>query len=150
MTAHRELPLPADRLDPLEPLGLDDGDHPLLALGDHDLVRLEFGLAERHAVEVDVDAGAAARAISASDDASPAAPRSWSDTTRPPSTSSRLASISFFPVNGSPIWTRRPLVLVLVRELLAREHARAADAVAAGRRAVEDDEVARARSRWRA
>ena len=44
-------------------------------------------------------------AISASDDASPAAPQSWSDSTRPRSTSSRLDSISFLPVNGSPIWT---------------------------------------------
>ena len=44
-------------------------------------------------------------AISASDEASPAAPQSWSDSTRSPSTSSRLASISFLPVNGSPTWT---------------------------------------------
>ena len=49
-------------------------------------------------------------AISASDDASPAAPRSCSDTHRSFSTSSRLASISFLPVNGSPIWTVGPLV----------------------------------------
>ena len=45
------------------------------------------------------------RAISASDDASPAAPQSCSDSTRPRSTSSRLTSASFLPVNGSPIWT---------------------------------------------
>ena len=37
----------------------------------------------------------------------------------------------------------RPLVGVVLAELLAREHGRAADAVAAGRRAVEHDEVAR-------
>ena len=34
----------------------DDRDHPLLRLGDHDLPRLEVGLAQRHAVEVHVDA----------------------------------------------------------------------------------------------
>ena len=38
-----------------ELLGRDDRDHPLLRLGDHDLPRLEVGLAERHAVEVHVD-----------------------------------------------------------------------------------------------
>ena len=35
----------------------------------------------------------------------PAAPQSWSDSTRPALTSSADASISFLPVNGSPIWT---------------------------------------------
>ena len=81
-------------------------------------------------------------AISASDDARPAAPRSWSDSTRPPSTSSRLASMSFLPGERVADLDGRPLVLVLVRELLAREDAGAADAVAAGGGAVEDDQVA--------
>ena len=40
----------------------------------------------------------------------------------------------------------RPLVGVVLAELLAREHASAADPVAAGRRAVEDDRVARGRA----
>ena len=44
-------------------------------------------------------------AISDSDDASPAAPQSCSDSTSPPSTSSSDASISFLPVNGSPTCT---------------------------------------------
>ena len=44
-------------------------------------------------------------AISESDEASPAAPQSWSESTSPRSTSSSDASISFLPVNGSPIWT---------------------------------------------
>ena len=35
----------------------------------------------------------------------PAAPQSWSDSTSPAETSSTDASMSFFPVNGSPIWT---------------------------------------------
>ena len=48
---------------------------------------------------------APSRAISAREDASPAAPQSWSDSTSPRSTSSRLDSISFLPVNGSPICT---------------------------------------------
>jgi hypothetical protein len=44
-------------------------------------------------------------AISDSDDAIPAAPQSWSDSTRPSETSSTDDSMSFLPVNGSPIWT---------------------------------------------
>ena len=44
-------------------------------------------------------------AISDSDEASPAAPQSCSDSTSPRSTSSSDASISFLPVNGSPTCT---------------------------------------------
>ncbi len=80
---------------------------------------------------------APSRAISASDDASPAAPQSWSDSTRPRSTSSSDTSISRLPVKGSPIWTDGRLSGVLLAELGAREHARAADPVAPGRRAEE-------------
>ena len=94
---------------------------------------------------------APSRAISESDDASPAAPQSCSDSTSPRSTSSRLDSISFLPVNGSPIWTDGRFSRDFLAQLLAGEHARAADAVAAGRRAVEDDDVARFRAprAWR-
>ncbi len=45
------------------------------------------------------------RAISESDDASPAAPQSCRPSTSPDSTSSTETSISFLPVNGSPICT---------------------------------------------
>ena len=75
----------------------------------------------------------------------PAAPQSWSDSTSPAETSSTDASISFFPVNGSPIWTDGRFSAARVVELLAREDGGAADAVATGRRAVEDDEVPRGR-----
>src|SRR5919197_481904 len=50
-----ELPAVEHALRRLEHLPPDDRDHPLLALGDHDLPGLEVGLAERHAVEADVD-----------------------------------------------------------------------------------------------
>ena len=70
-------------------------------------------------------------AISASEEARPAAPQSCSDSTSPRSVSSTETSISFLPVNGSPTWTDGPLVRVVLAELLAREHARAADPVAA-------------------
>ena len=58
--------------------------------------------------------------------------------------SSRLASMSSFSANGSPTWTRRPLGRVVVGERGAGQDRRAADPVAAGRRAEQDDEVARA------
>ena len=54
-----QLPLATDPGDLVDPIG--DANHPLLALGDHDLPGLEVVLAERHAVELDVDARAVAR-----------------------------------------------------------------------------------------
>ena len=56
-----QLPLRAHALHRLEHLRPHDGDHALLRLGDHDLPRLHLRLAQRDAVEVDVDAGAVAR-----------------------------------------------------------------------------------------
>ena len=44
-------------------------------------------------------------AISPADEVSPAAPRSWSETSSPRSSSSRQHSSSFDSSNGSPIWT---------------------------------------------
>ena len=44
-------------------------------------------------------------AISESDDAMPAAPQSWSDSTSPAETSSTDDSMSFLPVKGSPTCT---------------------------------------------
>ncbi len=82
------------------------------------------------------------RAISDNDDASPAAPQSWSERTRSRSTSSSETSISALPRNGSPICTdgrfsSEPF------EILGGEHRRAADPVAAGERAVEHERVPR-------
>ena len=57
----RQLPALADGAHVVDALGRDDRDHPLLRLGDHDLPRLEVVLAQRHAVEVHVDAHAVAR-----------------------------------------------------------------------------------------
>ena len=104
MSAHSSSQLAADRGDRLEPVGRRSAirswlSEIMISTGSMS------GLAERHAVEVDVDADAAAAAISASEEARPAAPRSCSDSTSPLSTSSRLASISFLPVNGSPTCT---------------------------------------------
>ena len=46
-----------------------------------------------------------AEAISPADEVSPAAPRSWSETSSSRSSSSRHTSSSFDSSNGSPIWT---------------------------------------------
>ena len=56
-----QLPAVAHLLDLGQPLRTDDRDHPLLALGDHDLPRLHVLLAHGDAIEVDVDAASAAR-----------------------------------------------------------------------------------------
>ena len=74
----------------------------------------------------------------------PPAPRSWRPSTRPPSMSSRLASMSSFSANGSPDLDRRALRRVVVGERRRGEDRRAADPVAPGRRAEQDDEIARA------
>ena len=81
------------------------------------------------------------RAISESDEASPAAPQSCSETTRSAldeverDLDQRLAAERIADLN------RRPL-LVGALEVLRGEHGRAADPVAAGERAVEDEKVA--------
>ena len=54
----RELPTFAGRANVADAIGSDDRDHALLRFGDHDLPRLEHRLAERHTVEVHVDAEA--------------------------------------------------------------------------------------------
>ncbi len=51
-----KLPALEHRLDGVEHRGPHHCDHPLLALGDHDLPRLHARLAERNTIEMDVDA----------------------------------------------------------------------------------------------
>ena len=57
--AARQLPAGADGAHGIEHLGPHDRNHPLLRLGDHDLPRLHAFLAQRHTLEMDVDAGTA-------------------------------------------------------------------------------------------
>ena len=82
-------------------------------------------------------------AISESDDASPAAPQSCSDSTSPHFDELDRHLDQLLARERIADLHRRSLVGVVLAELLAREHGRAADPVAAGGRAVEDDEVAR-------
>ena len=78
-------------------------------------------------------------AISDELDDSPAAPRSWSEASSSRSSSSRQHSTSFDSSNGSPICTRRALRGVVLGQLGAGQHGRAADAVAAGARAEQHE-----------
>ena len=135
--------------DVREPLRRDGGDHPLLALGDHDLPRLHAGLAQRHAVQVDVDTGPVARHLgqrrretgraAVLERLDEAALDQLQRDLDQPVARERVADLH-----------RGSLLRGALAELLARQHAGAADAVAAGRRAVEDEDVAggrRARAR---
>ena len=133
-----QLPAVAERLHGREHLRPHDRDHPLLALGDHHLPGLHLLLTQRYLVEPEVDP-ALARHLG---ERGPTAPQSCSDSTSPDSTSSTETSISFLPMEGVADLHRRPLVGVVLAELLAREHGGAADPVPAGGGAVEDDEVA--------
>jgi hypothetical protein len=143
----RELPTGADRLDTGHQAGRHHRDHPLLALRDHRLPRLEV-LPQRHAIEVDVDAHAVARHLGERrGEAGRAAVLQGLDEAALDQLDARLDQLlareRVADLHG------RALLVCAVAELLAREHAGAADAVAPGRRAVQDDDVprpARARS----
>ena len=137
-----ELPAGADLLDGGEALRGDDRHHPLLALGDHDLDRLEIGLAQRDTVEVHVDPGPStvrhlgqgggepggAEILEGLDEAALDQLEARLD--------QLLAGERVADLHGGA------LVLVLVGELLARQDAGPADPVAARGGAVEHDEVA--------
>ncbi len=145
-TDHRraESPLRADRLSALELARLDHGDHALLALGHHDLEGLHPGLALRNNTRIDLDAYAA-----------PA--RHLADRTR--ETGRAAVAKGHEQLVLKQLEARldeqllleriahldtRALVFGALVELLAREHARASDAVAPGSRANEQHQVARA------
>jgi hypothetical protein len=123
-----QLPAATDLLDRLQKARPDDRDHPLLRLRDHDLPRLELfpeGTRSRC-----TSTPAPSRAISASDDASPAAPQSWSDSTRPALDELDRDLDQLLAGERVADLDRWPLVGVVLAELGAREHGRAADPVA--------------------
>ena len=138
----RQLPARADRLDLAQAGRLDDRAHALLRLRDHDLERLHALLAQRHALQLQLDADAAARRhlgrrrretrraqiLHRDDEAEPGQLERALDQLL---ARERVADLH-----------ARPLVLVGLVQILRGQHARAADAVAARRRAEQDDEVA--------
>ena len=138
-----ELPPPQHGLDGVAHLRPNDRHHPLLALGDHDLPGREVGLAERHPVERDVDAGAVARHLGERGGEPGGA-----------AVLQRLDQAALDELDGclDQLLARErvadlhggALVRVGVAELLAREHARAPDPVSPGGRAEEQDQLSRA------
>ena len=139
----RELPTVEDRLDRPEHLRPDDRDHPLLALGDHHLPRLHPLLAQRHAVEMDVDPEVRGHLGQRRGDARGAAVLERLDETGGDELERRLDQL--LPGERVADLHGRTLLRGAVAELLAREHRGAADAVAPRSRAVEEDELSRSR-----
>ena len=138
-----ELPAVAEGLDRRQVLWVDDRDHPLLALGDHDLPRLHVLLAERDAVEVDVDPATSASHLGERGcEPCRAAILERNDEVALDELEARLDQL--LAGEGVADLDRGPFVRSLLAELLAGEDARAADPVAPGGRAVEEDDVARA------
>ena len=140
-----QLPALEQRAHVVLVLRLDDDEHALLRLAEHDLVRRHARLAARHLRHVDdrcpVPAFAAhstARARQAGRAAGPAARRSSRACS---SASSRHASISSFSRNGLPTCTAGRRSSDASSSCDAGER-RAVDAVAAGVRADEHEQVA--------
>ena len=140
MTACVQLPALAHGEHALEHLRADDGDHPLLALADHHLPRLHPLLAARHGIQPEVDPALAGHLGERGGETGGAAVLQRLDEPRLDELDrdfdQLLAHERVAHLDG------RPLVGVVLAQLLARQHRRAANSVAPGRGPVEDDEVA--------
>src|SRR2546421_256733 len=137
-----ELPAVEHALRRLQHLRPDDRDHALLALGDHDLPGLEVGLAERHAVEPDVDPRVVPRHLGERGrEAGGAAVLERLD--EPALDELDRGLDELLARERIAVLDRGPLLVGALPELLAREHAGAADPVAAGGGAEEQDELPR-------
>src|SRR5262249_2445822 len=140
----RQLPAVAHHPDRGEHLRLDDGDHPLLRLRDHDLPGLHALLAQRDTGEVDVDAHAVGGHLrEGGREAGGAAVLQRLDEARLDELERDLDEL----LAGERIADlhRGALVVVTLAQLGAREHGRAADAITPGRRAVKNDHASRLR-----
>jgi hypothetical protein len=133
-----ELPPVAHRPHRLDHRRPDDRDHSLLRLRDHDLPRLEL-LAQRHAVEVDVDADVARHLGERGRETRGAAVLQRLD--EPALDELERDLDQLLPRERVADLHRRAFLGVVVAELGAREHRRPADAVPPCRRAEEDDGV---------
>ncbi len=128
-----------------EAVGLDHAEHPLLRLRDHDLEGLHVGLAEGHARNVEVDSHAALRRHL----------RRARGQSRGAQVLERAQSLALEQLQAAleqllllervADLDARPLGLVPLVELGAREHRRPTDAVPAGARAEQHHGVADAR-----
>ena len=138
-----QLPAVAHGLDGLEEAGAHDRNHPLLALGDHDLPGLHAVLAARNAVEVHLDADLAGHLGEGGGETGGAAVLQRGDEAAlgelHRDLDQLLAEERVADLDG------RALIGVGIAELGRGQHRGTADAVAAGRRAEEDEQVALAR-----
>ena len=143
----RQAPALAHLADVVPALGQDGRAHPFLRLGDHDLEGREPRLAARDRVEVDHDPrpGPVGRLRGGAGD--PAGPEVLEPLDEPAldqleaGLDQQLLRERVADLDG------RPLRRVVVGEGGAGQDGRAADPVPPGRRAVQDDEVARSRRR---
>jgi hypothetical protein len=136
-----EVPLFEDREDVrLAPL-LGDDQHPLLRLGEHDLVRRHAALAHRDAVEVETDTGAGAPRHLERRRGEPRGAHvlDADDASVLHQLEARLEE-QFFGERVAHLDGRALLPPILVE--LGRSHRRAVDAVAAGLRADVNDRIA--------
>ena len=137
-----DVPLLAQREHLVHARGLDDAEHPLLRLGDHDLERLEVGLAQRDLRDVDLDADLALGRHLGGRRREAGRAEVLQRDEQPLLEQLERALEQLLLLERIADLDRRALVLVGVAELGRREHGRAADPVAAGRGAEEHEHVA--------
>ena len=126
---------------------MHDAQHPLLGLGDHDLERLHACLAQRHARDVEVDADVALGRHLRRRRRQPRGAEVLQRHEEPALEQLERALHELLLGERVADLDGRALVAVGLVELGAGQHRRAADAVAPGRGAEEDDDVADARGR---
>ena len=131
---------------------LDHAQHPLLGLGDHDLERLHVGLAQRHPGDVDVEPDLALAGHLRGRGGEPGGAEVLQRGEQVAVEQLEAALHQLLLGERVADLDGRALGVVTVAELGAGEHRGAADAVAAGQRAEQDQHVAdaRRRPRWSA
>ena len=126
----------------VDPRGLDHREHPLLRLRDHDLERLHVGLAQRHPGDVDVDPDAAAGGHLAGRRGEPGRAEVLERDQQAVAEQLEAALEQLRLLERVADLDRGPLRVVAPLELGRGEHGGAADPVAPGRGAHQDDLVA--------
>ena len=126
---------------------LDDAEHPLLRLGDHDLERLHARLAERDPADVEVEPDLALRGHLGGGRRQAGGAEVLERDEQPGVEQLERALEQLRLLERVADLDGRALRAVGVAELRARQHGGAADPVAAGPRAEQDDDVADARRR---
>ena len=126
---------------------LDDAQHPLLGLRDHDLERLHVGFAERHGADVDVDPDLALRGHLGARGREPGRAQVLERDEQPALEQLERALEQLLLLERVADLDRRALRGVELVELGRSQHRRAADAVAPRARTEQQHDVADARGR---